>query len=158
MGSFVQAYGSDKVDASLVLLPLVGFLPPLDCRIVGTMRAVEKRLLRNGFVMRHREAPHGRASRPHEGAFLPCSFWLADYYELAGRHRDAKQLLKRLVKIANDVGLFSEEYDASRRRFMGNFPQALTHVALVNTIINLYTRRGPVHQRSGSDTRHKGRK
>ena len=155
MGSFVQAYGSNKVDASLLLLPLVGFLPPLDSRIVGTVRAVEKKLIRNGFVMRHREAPHGRVRRPHEGAFLPCSFWLADYYELAGRYRDANQLLKRLVKIANDVGLFSEEYDASRRHFMGNFPQALTHVALVNTIINVHTSRGPVHQRSSSDPRAK---
>ena len=158
MGSFAQSYGSHQVDASLVLLPLLGFLPPLDPRIVGTVREIEKRLIRDGFVMRYRPAQHGHASRPHEGAFLPCSFWLADYYELAGRRRDAKRLLSRLVKIANDVGLLSEEYDASRRRLMGNFPQALTHVALVNTIINQHTRHGPVHQRSGREKGQPGKR
>ncbi len=145
-GSFVQSYGSSKLDASLLLIPLVGFLPPSDPRVVGTVRGIEQKLMRRGFVMRF--AQRGNKSSRREGAFLPCSFWLADYYELAGRHADAKRLLNRLLKIQNDVGLLSEEYDVDKRKLVGNFPQALTHVALVNTIINLNTRRGPVHQRS----------
>jgi GH15 family glucan-1,4-alpha-glucosidase len=144
LGAFVQAYGSQKVDASLLLLPLVGFLPPEDPRIVGTVRLIEKRLLRNGFAMRREKRDRGS----HEGAFLPCSFWLADYYELTKRRAAARGLLKRLLKVRNDVGLLSEEYDPARRRLIGNFPQALSHVALINTIINLYTKRGPSRQRS----------
>jgi GH15 family glucan-1,4-alpha-glucosidase len=146
LGAFVQAYGSQKVDASLLLLPLVGFLPPEDPRIVGTVRLIEKRLLRDGFAMRRENRDRGS----HEGAFLPCSFWLADYYELAKRRAAARGLLKRLLKVRNDVGLLSEEYDPARRRLVGNFPQALSHVALINTIINLYTKRGPSRQRSSS--------
>jgi GH15 family glucan-1,4-alpha-glucosidase len=149
LGSFVQCYGSKRLDASLLLLPLVGFLPPLDPRVKGTVRRIENELLQNGFVMRFKTATQGDAVRPHEGAFLPCSFWLADYYKLAGRHAEADLVLKRLMKVANDVGLFSEEYDPVHRKFLGNFPQALTHVAIVNTVINLHARRGPVHQRSG---------
>jgi GH15 family glucan-1,4-alpha-glucosidase len=148
LGSFVQSYGSKEVDASLLLLPLVGFLPPKDPRIVGTVRAIEKKLIRSGFVMRNKSAKHTRYSGADEGAFLPCSFWLADYYELAGRRADAVRLLKRLLKLQNDVGLLSEEYHAGKRQLVGNFPQALSHLALVNTIINLYTTRGPARQRS----------
>lgn len=154
LGSFVQYYGSKEVDASLLLLPLVGFLPPTDPRITGTIKRIEKALLRQGFVMRYRLNKPGGHSINREGTFLPCSFWLADYYELIGRQDVARQFLKRLLAAQNDVGLFSEEYDPRSSRFLGNFPQALTHVALVNTIINLHTQHGPARQRSGS---HRGK-
>lgn len=153
LGSFVQYYGSKEVDASLLLLPLVGFLPPTDPRITGTIKRIEKVLLRQGFVMRYRLNKPGGHSINREGTFLPCSFWLADYYELIGRQDVARQFLKRLLAAQNDVGLFSEEYDPRSSRFLGNFPQALTHVALVNTIINLHTQHGPARQRSGSHRR-----
>ncbi|HUO24763.1 MAG TPA: glycoside hydrolase family 15 protein [Candidatus Aquilonibacter sp.] len=148
IGSFVQSYGSKKLDASLLLLPLVGFLPPTDERILGTVRAIEKELIHGGFVMRYRRT--GKSRRPIEGAFLPCGFWLADYYELAGRHRDAERLVSRLLKVRNDVGLISEEYQVEGKQLVGNFPQALSHVALVNAIINLHTKHGPARQRSNS--------
>jgi len=130
------------------LLPLVGFLPPRDERILGTVRAIEKELIHGGFVMRYRRT--GKSRRPIEGAFLPCGFWLADYYELAGRHRDAERLVSRLLKVRNDVGLISEEYQVEGKQLVGNFPQALSHVALVNAIINLHTKHGPARQRSNS--------
>lgn len=149
IGCFVQSYGSNEVDASLLLLPLVGFLPPHDPRIVATVRRIEEELMHGGFVMRFK-----RPRTQEEGAFLPCSFWLADYYELVGRSKEAKRIVKRLLKVQNDVGLLSEEYLAKRKRFMGNFPQALTHVALVNTILNLHLAHGPARQRAGRD-RHK---
>jgi len=150
LGSFVQSYGSRKVDASLLLLPLVGFLPPQDPRIMGTVRLIEKRLVRQGFVMRsEKEKGHKR-----EGAFLPCSFWLADYYDLAHRKKAARRSLRRLLRVRNDLGLLSEEYDPDRRSLTGNFPQALSHVALVNTIINLHTKIGPSRQRSSAGCRH----
>ena len=146
LGSFVQSYGSRKVDASLLLLPLVGFLPPDDSRIRGTVRLIEKRLVRRGLVMR-REKEKGRK---REGAFLPCSFWLVDYYALCGRREAAKQLLRRLLEVRNDVGLLSEEYNLTRQRLAGNFPQALSHVALLNTIINLHSKIGPSRQRASA--------
>ena len=147
LNSFVRCYGSSELDASLLLLPLVGFLPHSDPRIVGTVAMVEKRLLRNAFVMRY-EAAMGKGSGNAEGAFLPCSLWLADNYQLAGRHQAAHRLLKSLIKVRNDVGLLSEEYHIQKKRLVGNFPQAWTHVALINTIINLHTDYGPAHQRS----------
>jgi GH15 family glucan-1,4-alpha-glucosidase len=147
LNSFVRWYGSKEMDASLLLLPLVGFLPHSDPRVVGTVTLIEKRLLREGFVMRY-EGAMGKGSGNAEGAFLPCSLWLADNYELAGRHRDAHRLLNSLLSVQNDVGLFSEEYHVQSKRLVGNFPQAWTHVALVNTIINLHTEYGPAHQRS----------
>jgi GH15 family glucan-1,4-alpha-glucosidase len=148
--SFVQSYGSRAVDASLLLLPLVGFLPATDPRIVATVRRIEKEVMRGGFVMRFKSDRKNAASRFKEGAFLPCSFWLADYYVLVGRRGEAERLLKRLLRVCNDLGLLSEEYDPAKKRLLGNFPQALSHVALVNTIINLYTERGPARQRSQS--------
>jgi GH15 family glucan-1,4-alpha-glucosidase len=154
-GSFVQSYGSKEVDASLLLLPLVGFLPPLDPRIVATIERIEKELMPDGFVKRFRSVKHGKLAPTGEGAFLPCSFWLVDYYALAGNLVAAERLLKRLLKIQNDVGLFAEEYDVDSRRFAGNFPQALTHVALVNTIINLQSPHGPARQRANQNHRHK---
>ncbi|HUA14467.1 MAG TPA: glycoside hydrolase family 15 protein [Verrucomicrobiae bacterium] len=151
--SFVQSYGSNKVDANLLLLPLVGFLSPSDQRVAGTVRRVEQVLLRDGFVLRY-DTRDGQDGLPAgEGAFLPCSFWLADNYELMGRHAEAEKLLKRLLDLRNDVGLLSEEYNLRDGRFAGNFPQAFSHVAMVNTIINLYTRRGPAHQRSNAHLR-----
>jgi GH15 family glucan-1,4-alpha-glucosidase len=150
LGSFVQSYGSKEVDASLLLLPLVGFLPPTDPRIVGTVRRIEKVLIRNGFVMRYRRNAPGGHTASREGAFLPCSFWLADYYELIGRQGAARRILKRLLAVQNDVGLFAEEYDPRKKEQLGNFPQALTHVAIVNTVINLHSQHGPARQRSGT--------
>lgn len=145
LGSFTQVYGSKEVDASLLLLPLVGFLPPADPRIAGTVRRIEQKLLQKGFVMRHQG---GQSSGKSEGAFLPASFWLADYYGLAGRRAEAQALLRRLLKVRNDLGLLSEEYNVQARSLVGNFPQAWSHVALVNTIINLHSSPGPIHSRS----------
>lgn len=150
IGSFVQSYGSNEVDASLLLLPLVGFLPPKDPRISGTVRRIEKELMNGGLLMRHKSKKDTKSGEI-EGVFLPCSFWLADYYALAGRKKAAERLLKRLLKLQNDVNLLSEEYHVEKKRLVGNFPQALTHVALVNTIINLYSPSGPARQRSGSN-------
>jgi GH15 family glucan-1,4-alpha-glucosidase len=138
LGSFVQSYGSKELDASLLVLPLVGFLPGDDPRIRGTVEAVERELLENGFVLRYRtDADAVDGLPPGEGVFLPCSFWLVDCYELLGRHEDAHALFGRLAALANDVGLFSEEYDPDERRLVGNFPQAFTHLALVNTAFNI---------------------
>jgi GH15 family glucan-1,4-alpha-glucosidase len=150
LGSFVQFYGSKEVDANLLLIPLVGFLPPTDPRIAGTVRQIEAKLLRHGFVLRYDTRRVDDGLPEGEGAFLPCTFWLADNYELLGRHGEAVQLLERLLKLRNDVGLLSEEYHLQTRRLLGNFPQAFSHVAMVNTIINLYTKLGPAFQRSNS--------
>ncbi|WP_354051954.1 glycoside hydrolase family 15 protein [Bradyrhizobium sp. LB12.1] len=135
--AFVESYGSKLLDASVLLLPAVGFLPPSDPRIRGTMGAVENHMMRDGFVLRHdpREVPAGQP--PLEGAFLACSLWLADALVLAGDLDKAQILFDRVVGIANDVGLLAEEYDSGARRQTGNFPQALTHIALINTAHNL---------------------
>jgi GH15 family glucan-1,4-alpha-glucosidase len=133
-GCFVSAYGSSELDASLLLLPLVGFLPPGDQRVVRTVKAVQDELCDDGFVYRYRAAdgvPGG------EGAFLACSFWLVDNLVLAGRREEARRLFERLVDLRNDVGLLAEEYDPARRRLVGNFPQAFSHVGLVNSACNL---------------------
>jgi GH15 family glucan-1,4-alpha-glucosidase len=177
IGSFTQSYGSPELDASLLLLPLVGFLPASDPRIRGTIEAVERDLLQDGFVLRYRthEAEAGSAAGiadgarpedrapdgapgvdglpPGEGVFLPCSFWLVDCYELLGRHDDAHDLFGRLVGLANDLGLLAEEYDPRAGRLLGNFPQAFTHLALVNTAFNLAPHLpSPMHRRHA--TRH----
>ncbi len=149
LGSFVQYYGSQDPDASLLLIPLVGFLPASDPRVQGTVRLVEKRLLREGFVMRYPPEAQGSVDGIYEpeGAFLACSFWLADNYALGGRTTEAKRLFERLAGLANDLGLLSEEYDPDRGRLVGNFPQAFSHVSLVNTAFNLASgrRRAPRH-------------
>jgi GH15 family glucan-1,4-alpha-glucosidase len=147
LGSFVQTYGSKELDASLLQIPLVGFLPPEDPRVCGTVAAVEKRLLRAGFVDRYETRSGVDGLPPGEGAFLPCSFWLADNYVLQGRREEARVLFERLVGLANDVGLLSEEYDRGSGRLLGNFPQALSHVALVNTALNLSRPEGPAQDR-----------
>jgi GH15 family glucan-1,4-alpha-glucosidase len=138
LGSFVQSYGSKELDASLLMLPLVGFLPATDPRMRGTIEAVERDLLRDGFLLRYRTHESGvDGLPPGEGVFLPCSFWLANCYELLGRQEDARELFGRLVGLSNDLGLLSEEYDPAAGRLLGNFPQAFTHLALVGTAFNI---------------------
>jgi GH15 family glucan-1,4-alpha-glucosidase len=148
MGSFVQAYGSKSLDASLLRIPLVGFLPADDERMLGTVRAIERGLRKDEFVLRYRTEEAGDGLEPGEGVFLACSFWLADNYVLQNRHAEAEALLKKLLALCNDVGLLSEEYDPASKRLLGNFPQAITHVSLVNSILNLTQEHGPADQRS----------
>jgi GH15 family glucan-1,4-alpha-glucosidase len=148
LGSFVQSYGSKHLDASLLLMPCVGFLPSDDPRVRGTVAAIERRLLVDGFVMRYDSGDTDDGLPPGEGAFLACSFWLVDAYILQGRGQDARRLFDRLLALCNDVGLLSEEYDPRARRLVGNFPQAFTHVALINSAFNLTRFEKPVHQRS----------
>jgi len=141
---FTLYYGSRELDAALLLLPLVGFLPARDERVRGTVAAIERELCCGGFVRRYSRGdtdglPHG------EGAFLACTFWLADNYALAGRHDEARRLFERLLALRNDVGLLAEEWDPDARRMLGNFPQAFSHVALVNTACNL-AGRNPAHR------------
>jgi GH15 family glucan-1,4-alpha-glucosidase len=157
IGSFVQSYGSKEVDASLLLIPIVGFLPPSDPRVAGTVRQIEKQLLRDGFVLRYETHRVEDGLPSGEGAFLACSFWLADNYMLLGRHSEAEKLLERLLHLQNDVGLLAEEYHVEKKCLVGNFPQAFSHVALVNTITSLYTEHGPAHRRSGSQKHSEGR-
>jgi len=150
INSFTQSYGSQVLDASLLMIPLVGFLPADDSRVAGTVAAVERELLREGFVHRYPADERQRevdGLPPGEGAFLPCSFWLADNYVLAGRYGEARALFERLLSLANDVGLLSEEYDVHARRLVGNFPQAFSHVALINTARNLAREHGPAQSR-----------
>jgi GH15 family glucan-1,4-alpha-glucosidase len=137
LGSFVQAYGSQQLDASLLLIPLVGFLPPNDPRVRGTVARIEERLLVDGLVMRYDTRGTEDGLPPGEGAFLACSFWLADNYVLQERHDDARALFERLLALRNDVGLLAEEYDPRLRRQVGNFPQAFSHVGVVDTAFNL---------------------
>jgi GH15 family glucan-1,4-alpha-glucosidase len=147
-GTFAQAYGSDQLDASLLLLPCVGFLPISDPRVTGTVAAIERRLLCDGLVMRYSTEDVEDALPPGEGAFLACSFWLVDVYILQERFEEAENLFRRLVGLSNELGLLSEEYDAASKRLVGNFPQAFSHVALVNSAYNLTRARKPVHQRA----------
>ncbi|MBI2825689.1 MAG: glycoside hydrolase family 15 protein [Planctomycetia bacterium] len=146
-GAFVQSYGSHDLDASLLMVPLVGFLPASDPRVVGTVTAIERELMRDGFVMRYPTASGVDGLPPGEGAFLPCTFWLADNLCLQGRHEEARTLFERLLGLANDVGLLSEEYDPAAGRLLGNFPQAFTHVGLVNTAHNLGAKLCPAEDR-----------
>lgn len=142
LGSFVQSYGSKNLDASLLMIPLVGFLPSSDPRVRGTVAAVEARLLEGGFVRRY-DSGKGVDGLPEgEGAFLPCSFWLADNWALMGREAEAAAMFERLVGLGNDVGLLAEEYDVPGKRLVGNFPQAFSHVSLVNTALNLRDQAG----------------
>ena len=135
--AFVECYGSQLLDASLLLLPSVGFLPATDPRILGTIAAIEKYLMRDGFVLRHDPREVSEEQQPIEGAFLACSFWLADAYVLAGEVGKAQAMFERVVAVANDLGLLAEEFDSDAGRQTGNFPQALTHIALINTAHNL---------------------
>ena len=149
LGSFVQSYGSKWLDGSLLLIPTTGFLPLDDPRIESTVRAVEGRLLQDGFVMRHDPAEVETGLAHGEGAFLACSFWLADALVLLGRGEEGQRLFERLLGLRNDVGLLSEEYDVPTGRLVGNFPQAFSHIALVNTAHNLARPSKPAEQRAG---------
>jgi GH15 family glucan-1,4-alpha-glucosidase len=147
MNSFVQYYGSKELDASLLLIPLVGFLPSHDPRVRGTLAAIERELLADGLVLRYRCRETVDGLPEGEGVFLPCSFWLADNYHLQGRDQDAEALYERLLGLCNDVGLIAEEYDVVHKRLVGNFPQAFTHVGIINTAKNLSTPHGPARHR-----------
>jgi GH15 family glucan-1,4-alpha-glucosidase len=138
-GAFTQYYGSDALDASLLMIPLVGFLPPTDPRVVGTVEAIERELMEGGFVLRYRTSDDGDVDglSGREGAFLACSFWMVDCLHMIGRVDDANAMFERLLSLCNDVGLLSEEYDPVTGRQVGNFPQAFSHVSLVNTACRL---------------------
>jgi GH15 family glucan-1,4-alpha-glucosidase len=148
LGSFVRSYGAKELDASLLVLPEIGFLPAHDERVRGTVAAIERRLAVDGFVLRYDTAQCDDGLPPGEGAFLACSFWLADAYVMLGRMDDARRLFERLLGLRNDVGLLSEEYDAVTGRLIGNFPQAFSHVALVNTASNIARAIKPLQQRT----------
>jgi GH15 family glucan-1,4-alpha-glucosidase len=148
VGAFVQSYGSDRLDASLLMMPLVGFLPISDERVHRTVLAIEQRLSVDGFVHRYQTAEEVDGLPPGEASFLLCSFWLADNLQLLGRHEAAKRLFERLLAIRNDVGLLAEGYDNDRKRLAGNFPQAFSHVGLINTAMNLSSWQAPAKERA----------
>jgi GH15 family glucan-1,4-alpha-glucosidase len=151
LNSFVQAYGVNRLDASLLLIPLVGFLPADDPRIKGTLRAIEERLLIDDeFVLRYEPDNSSDGLPPGEGAFLACSFWLVDNYILQGRHEDAQRLFERLLARCNDVGLLAEEFDPASGRMLGNFPQAYSHVGLINCALGLSRQTGPAEERAST--------
>ena len=145
--TFVQFYGGQPLDASLLMIPLVGFLPPRDPRVAGTVAAVQRELMNNGFVERYPTQPEVDGLPSGEGAFLACTFWLADNLLLLGKRDEAEQLFERLLSLCNDVGLLSEEYDCRHKRLVGNFPQAFSHVGLVNTACNLSRGTHPAEDR-----------
>jgi GH15 family glucan-1,4-alpha-glucosidase len=148
--TFVQSYGAQELDASLLMIPLVGFLPETDPRVRGTVEAVRRELMVDGFVQRYPTHSGVDGLPPGEGAFLACTFWLADCLVLLGRLDEARELFERLLGLCNDVGLLSEEYDPHARRLVGNFPQAFSHVGLINTACNLVHRVGPAAHREHS--------
>jgi GH15 family glucan-1,4-alpha-glucosidase len=150
VGSFVQAFDAPELDASLLLLPTVGFLPITDSRIRGTIAAIERDLLVDGFVLRYNSERTEDGLPAGEGAFLACSFWLADAYVLLGRIEDARRMFENVLAIANDVGLLAEEFDPRLGRMVGNFPQAFSHVGLINTAYNLSHAAKPAAQRAAS--------
>jgi GH15 family glucan-1,4-alpha-glucosidase len=152
----VRAFGSKRLDAILLLLPLVGFLPASDPRIKGTLRAIEDRLLIDGeFVLRYETENLGDGLPAGEGAFLACSFWLVDNYILQVRHAEARKMFERLLSRCNDVGLLAEELDPRTGRMLGNFPQAYSHVGLINCALNLSRQTGPtVSSQAGAAELH----
>ena len=149
----MQVYGSKLFDASLLHIPLVGFLPATDPRVIGTVAAIERNLFRDGFPQRYHTTETKDGLPPGEGVFIACSFWLADVYVLQGRHAQARLLFERLRGLCNDVGLLSEEYDPAARRMLGNFPQAFSHIGLINTALNLARVEGPGGRTRGSGER-----
>ncbi|HXX36847.1 MAG TPA: glycoside hydrolase family 15 protein [bacterium] len=153
VGAFVQSYGSDALDASTLLIPLVGFLPATDARMRGTVEAIERRLMVDGLVLRYDPSTGRDGLSGSEGAFLACSFWLADNLVLLGRYDDACRLFQRLLALRNDVGLLSEEYDPAAGRLVGNFPQAFSHISLINTAHHL----AQVHKPTEYLARHSAR-
>ncbi len=148
--TFVQQYGGQELDAALLMIPLVGFLPATDSRMLGTVQAIEQDLMEGGYVRRYDASNEMDGLPPGEGVFLPCTFWLADNYALSDRRPDAERLFERLLGLRNDVGLLSEEYDPAAARLTGNFPQALSHIALVNTATNLVQADGRAQRRGSS--------
>ena len=138
LGAFTQYYGAEILDASVLMAPIVGFLPADDPRVAGTVAAIERRLLKDGFVLRY-EQPDAATDGlpPGEGAFLVCSFWYVDVLTAQGRLAEAREMFERLIGLCNDVGLLAEEYDGRAKRMLGNFPQAFSHVALVNSAYGL---------------------
>jgi GH15 family glucan-1,4-alpha-glucosidase len=157
-GTFVQHYGGAALDAALLLLPQTGFLPPDDPRIRGTIAAIERDLVRDGFVLRYSTDEVDDGLEGGEGAFIACSFWLADAYAMTGRLDDAAEVFERLLAVRNDLGLLAEEYDPAGGRQLGNFPQGFSHIGLVNTAYNVVTAHGPAEQRArrsveGQETR-----
>jgi GH15 family glucan-1,4-alpha-glucosidase len=159
LNSFTQSYGSDELDASTLLIPILGFLPADDPRVAGTIAAVERDLMRDGFVERYKPKEQNDVDGlpGGEGVFLPCSFWLVDAMLMQGRDEAARELFERLLAVSNDLGLLSEEYDPAEKRLLGNFPQAFTHVGLVNSAYNLSHHDSPMDQRPSSDGRSDGR-
>jgi len=148
LGSFTQAYGSKALDAGILMMPLVGFLPATDPRVAGTIAAIQERLTVDGFIRRYDTETHVDGMPGGEGAFLPCSCWLADCLALQGRDEEARALFQRVLDVRNDVGLLSEEYDPVRKRLVGNFPQAFSHVSLIGTARNLSRKaEGPADRR-----------
>jgi GH15 family glucan-1,4-alpha-glucosidase len=147
LNSFTQAYGSDDLDASTLLIPLLGFLPPEDPRVIGTVEAIQRELTRDGFVQRYHTHEVNDGLPDGEGVFLPCSFWLVDALLMLERDDEAQALFEKLLGVSSDLGLLAEEYDPSAKRLLGNFPQAFTHVGLVNSAYNLSKHVGPGHQR-----------
>ncbi|HUG56994.1 MAG TPA: glycoside hydrolase family 15 protein [Candidimonas sp.] len=147
LGSFVQHYGSTNLDASLLQIALTGFLPPDDPRVLGTVAAIEQRLMRDGLLLRYESEAGIDGLPPGEGTFLVCSFWLADVYVLLGRDDDARALFEHLAGLCNDVGLLAEQYDPHERRMLGNFPQAFSHIGIINTALNLHRAEAPAQKR-----------
>ncbi|HEY9460870.1 MAG TPA: glycoside hydrolase family 15 protein, partial [Paralcaligenes sp.] len=152
LGTFVQYYGSKSVDASLLHIALTGFLPPDDPRVLGTVAAIETHLMRDGLLLRYDSEVTEDGLPAGEGVFLACSFWLADVYVLLGRDDDARVLFERLTGLCNDVGLLAEQYDPHGRRMLGNFPQAFSHVGIINTALNLHRALAPAKKRAHADS------
>jgi GH15 family glucan-1,4-alpha-glucosidase len=157
LGTFTQSYGSKQLDASLLIVTLVGFLPPDDKRIRNTIEAIERELVQDGFVLRYRSELGSDGLPAGEGAFLACSFWLVDNLVLLGRREKALTLFERLLRLCNDLGLLSEEYDVRGQCLAGNFPQAFSHIALVNSAYNLARSDKPAEQRSGHPASEKSK-
>lgn len=150
-GSFVRSFGSKELDASLLVLPEVGFLPATDRRMLGTVAAIERELMLDGFILRYRSDRVSDGLPAGEGAFVACTFWYADCLAMQGRRGEARSVFERAIGVANDVGLIAEEYDPRTGRMLGNFPQALSHLSLVNTAYNIASSTGPAHRRSGEE-------
>jgi len=149
IGAFTQIYGSDTLDSSLLLMPAVGFLPATDPRVLGTIEAIEKNLMRDGLLLRYNTKESADGLPPGEGAFLACSFWMVTCLKMIGRDTDARNLFERLLALRNDAGLLAEEYDVEKKRQVGNFPQAFSHIALVNAAFEL-------EQPKSRQRRHRG--
>jgi GH15 family glucan-1,4-alpha-glucosidase len=152
IGSFTQTYGSPALDASLLQIALTGFLPVDDPRVVGTVAAIESNLIQDGLLLRYDTERSVDGVAGHEGTFLVCSFWLADVYVLMGREEEAAALFERLCGLCNDLGLLAEQYDPREKRMLGNFPQAFSHIGIINTALNLHRVVCPVKSRAASES------